>query len=376
MSEITINIKGPAELKLSLTLDPSTTSVADLKSQIQEKTQIESERQRLIYSGKVLKDQDLLNTYKIQNGHTLHLVKGAAKPGAAAAAAATTPAESATARGVPSNLSTGMQYTNNPMAHLESIMGHGTGSINPFAQMPGMSDRNLNDPEAINNLLQDPEVISRTMSMMSPEMIDAAIAANPQLAPMGPQLREMMTSPFFRQMMSNPEMVRSLMQMRGGAGGMPGMPGLPGMGNAAAGGFPAPGSYEGQNNTSESSNTASGSTAGANPAPANPFASLFGGGAPPMGGGANPFGMDPAMLQSLLGGAAPGGLGGFGSPSAAPAAPQDTRPLEERYQSQLLQLNEMGLCDPGQNIRALSMTGGNVNAAVELIFSGRVPPSS
>lgn len=59
------------------------------------------------------------------------------------------------------------------MAHLESIMGHGSGAINPFAQMPGMSDRNLNDPEAINSLLQDPEVISRTMSMMSPEMIDA-----------------------------------------------------------------------------------------------------------------------------------------------------------------------------------------------------------
>jgi hypothetical protein len=28
------------------------------------------------------------------------------------------------------------------------------------------------------------------------------------------------------------------------------------------------------------------------------------------------------------------------------------------------------LCDPQQNIRALSMTGGNVNAAIELIFSG------
>jgi hypothetical protein len=150
---------------------------------------------------------------------------------------------------------------------------------------------------------------------------------------------------------------------------MPGMPGLPGMG--AGGGFPAPGSYDGQNNA-DSGAAASG--AGAAP-PANPFASLFGGGAP--GAGANPFGMDPAMLQNLLGGggagagASPfGGLGGFGAP-AAPAAPQDTRPLEERYQQQLLQLNEMGLCDPGQNIRALSMTGGNVNAAVELIFSGR-----
>lgn len=201
-----------------------------------------------------------------------------------------------------------------------------------------------------------------------------AIAANPQLAPMGPQLREMMSSPFFRQMMSNPEMVRSIMQMRG-AGGMPGMPSLPGMG--AGGGFPAPGSYDGQNSNSDAN--ANAGTTGANP-PANPFASLLGGmgGAP--AGGANPFGMDPAMMQSLLGGMGGGagfggmsggaGFGGFGAP-AAPAAPQDTRPLEERYQSQLLQLNEMGLCDPGQNIRALSMTGGNVNAAIELIFSGR-----
>jgi hypothetical protein len=27
--------------------------------------------------------------------------------------------------------------------------------------------------------------------------------------------------------------------------------------------------------------------------------------------------------------------------------------------------------DPQQNLRALSMTGGNVEAAIELIFSGR-----
>jgi hypothetical protein len=30
-----------------------------------------------------------------------------------------------------------------------------------------------------------------------------------------------------------------------------------------------------------------------------------------------------------------------------------------------------GLIDPQQNIRALQMTGGNVEAAIELIFSGR-----
>lgn len=261
-----------------------------------------------------------------------------------------------------------MQYTNNPMAHLESVMGHGLGGeggFNPFSQIPGMGDRNLNDPEAINSLMQDPEMISRTMSMMTPEMIDAAIAANPQLAGMGPQLREMMSSPFFRQMMSNPEMIRSMMQMRGGGGGgMGGMPGLGGFGGPPGGGFPAPGNYEGENRSISSPSTA-GTQA---PAAANPFASLFGG-APGAGAGAgNPFGMDPAMMQSMLAGMGGAGMGGLGAP---PAAPQDTRPLEERYQSQLLQLNEMGLCDPQQNIRALSMTGGNVNAAIELIFSGR-----
>lgn len=263
-----------------------------------------------------------------------------------------------------------MQYTNNPMAHLESVMGHGLGGeggFNPFSQIPGMGDRNLNDPEAINSLMQDPEMISRTMSMMTPEMIDAAIAANPQLAGMGPQLREMMSSPFFRQMMSNPEMIRSMMQMRGGGGGgLGGMPGLGGFGGAPGGGFPAPGSYEGENRSASTPSTA-GTQA---PAAANPFASLFGGAAGAGAGAGNPFGMDPAMMQSMLAGMG-GGLGLGGGLGAAPSAPQDTRPLEERYQSQLLQLNEMGLCDPQQNIRALSMTGGNVNAAIELIFSGR-----
>ncbi|KAJ9104136.1 hypothetical protein QFC19_004120 [Naganishia cerealis] len=492
--QITINIKGPSELKLSLSINPSTTSVAELKAQVEEKTQIEKDRQRLIYSGKVLKDEDMLSTYKIQNGHTLHLVKGAAKPGSAASSTAptsSTPASSAARTGVPANLSAGMQYANNPMAHLESVMGHGLGGeggFNPFSQIPGMGDRNLNDPEAINSLMQDPEVISRTMSMMTPEMIDAvsrpssivflansiliklpfisclslslrmllhssslgdphpahrdimgaynssgtafcgflaalyacvlttpcrrrftttcfstsllsdppisvsqAIASNPSLAPMGPQLREMMSSPFFRQMMSNPEMVRSIMQMRGGAGGgmggMGGMGGLGGLGGfgglggaGGAGGFPAPGSYDGENrNTSETANNAGSNTTGGNAA-ANPFASLFGAGAGAGtgagtgAGGFNPFGMDPAMMQSMLGGMGSGGFGALGG--ATPQAPQDSRSMEERYQSQLLQLNEMGLCDPQQNIRALSMTGGNVNAAIELIFSGRVPPSS
>jgi len=75
------------------------------------------------------------------------------------------------------------------------------------------------------------------------------------------------------------------------------------------------------------------------------------------------------------------GGGGFG----APPAPRDTRPPEEIYGTQLGQLNAMvssfeqwidetdvnqGLWDAQKNIRALRSTGGNVEAAIELIFSG------
>lgn len=36
------------------------------------------------------------------------------------------------------------------------------------------------------------------------------IASNPQLAAMGPQVRQMMQSPMFRQMISNPETLRAV----------------------------------------------------------------------------------------------------------------------------------------------------------------------
>jgi len=106
----------------------------------------------------VLKDEEPLSTYKVQNGHSLHLVKGAAKPGSTPAAtssatstSAPDAAAAAQARGVPTNLNAGLPYANNPLAQLEGAMGHGFGggTYNPFAQMPGFDGQNLNDPNAV-----------------------------------------------------------------------------------------------------------------------------------------------------------------------------------------------------------------------------------
>ena len=53
---------------------------------------------RLIYSGRVLKDDDTLESYKIASNHTVHMVRGNAPAAASAssATAAATPAAAAT----------------------------------------------------------------------------------------------------------------------------------------------------------------------------------------------------------------------------------------------------------------------------------------
>lgn len=45
-----------------------------------------------------------------------------------------------------------------------------------------------------------------------------------------------------------------------------------------------------------------------------------------------------------------------------------TVPPEERFATQLQQLQEMGFYDRAENIRALLATNGNVNAAVERLL--------
>jgi ubiquilin len=87
------------------------------------------------------------------------------------------------------------------------------------------------------------------------------------------------------------------------------------------------------------------------------------------GGGANPFGAFPQNpagganpFASLV------GNGGFGA--ATPAPPADTRPPEQVYETQLGQLNEMGFYEFERNVSALRRSGGNVQGAIEYLLNG------
>ncbi len=125
-------------------------------------------------------------------------------------------------------------------------------------------------------LMQNPEVQRQMRDMMArPEFIDQMIAMNPQLQGMAPQMREMMRSEQFREMITNPETMQRMTQMSqlmesAGMGGMGGLGGLGGFGagaggnNAGAGShMPPPGAF-GDNNSNNNNATggAQGQTTG------------------------------------------------------------------------------------------------------------------
>ena len=129
---ITFNIKSSSDAKYVLTL-PLSTTVLDLKTKLStpEYADTPPDRQRLIYSGRVLKDADTLASYKIKEGNTVHLVKSAASNQRQNPAnQSSTPNTAApSSQGVPSNLAAGTG--NNPLAGLTGARYAG------LAQLPG-----------------------------------------------------------------------------------------------------------------------------------------------------------------------------------------------------------------------------------------------
>lgn len=468
-TQLTFTVKSSQDAKHSVTISANAT-VADLKAKLSasDYADLPAERQRLIYSGRVLKDPDTLSSYKIKDGHTIHLVKGAesnqrqnpanqggATPSAAAGGAASN---------VPTNIAAGTG-THNPLAQLTGARYAG------FHQLPGAdmfgADGGMGappDPDQLLRLLENPNFAQQmNEAMNNPDVINM-MRNNPMLRN-NPMAQMVFDNPEMRRMLMNPEFIRMQMSMQRNMGGLGG-------GNNA---FPAPGVTDGtqqQTGTQPQNSTLQqpqqqqqqqpnpfgmfGGMGGASGA--NPFAALFGGNpgaaqgttpavTPPVGSAGqgtpaaqgtpgantgaqnqpNPFanlfaGMggqnqaqagsdplaemtrqmmqNPEMMRSAMnmmsnmnsqrpgagqpeGGNALDPFGGFnpsmfggGLPGAGMGQqqqqPADNRPPEERYAEQLQQLNAMGFYEFDRNVRALRMSGGSVEGAVDLLLNGTV----
>lgn len=490
-AQLTFTVKSSADAKYSISMTANST-VADLKTKLStaDFADLPAERQRLIYSGRVLKDNETLASYKIKDGHTIHLVKGAesnsrqnpANQGTTASVG--TQGSGGAAANVPSNLAAGTG-AHNPLAALTGARYAG------FHQLPGAdmfgADGGMGappDPDQLLRLLENPNFAQQmNEAMNNPDVINM-MRNNPMLRN-NPMAQAVFDNPEMRRMLMNPDFIRMQMQMQrsmgGGAqsaflapgatdttpdgqnqnreagegqqgqaqppnpfgnlfGGMRGMGASPSGANpfaalfggnpgAAAGSTPAatpPLGSAGQTGQNTPGQATSPPANAANQQQANPFASLFGamGGAPGAGslGGAqenNPMAemtrqmmQNPEMMRAamnMLGGmnggaaggaalraegaaanpfgagagagagagfnpfAAMGGLGGLGGFGGAPAQqPADNRPPEERYSEQLAQLNAMGFYEFDRNVRALRMSGGSVEGAVEVLLSGSI----
>ncbi|KAJ9079811.1 hypothetical protein DSO57_1031740 [Entomophthora muscae] len=302
-TKFNLNIKQSDGKKLVVTIGGNDT-VLRLKEEIASQTEVTVDRQRLIFAGKVLKDEDPLTMYNIKADQTVHLVRSN-PPGSAARAP---PASTGTAPAAPQVVATPTPQGGAPVNPF---------GANPFGEMGG-------DTSSLQSaLFNDPNYMNMISSLMSnPEVVRGLIQSNPQLQSMGMSAEQisgmmgMLNNPQMREMMNNPQMREMMASMGGGMGGMGGAPGA---GNMFA-------------------------NMGGNP-----------GEAPPAGGMPN--------LAALMGQLGNQGMGGV---PAQPAA--NLPPPEERFQVQLQQLNDMGFYDAQKNIRALLATGGNVHAAVEYLF--------
>eukprot|EP00916_Digyalum_oweni_P027504 GHVL01044995.1.p1 GENE.GHVL01044995.1~~GHVL01044995.1.p1 ORF type:complete len:361 (+),score=70.30 GHVL01044995.1:47-1084(+) len=331
--KVTVTFKVSGGTQFDMELLPSMT-IQDVKNAAEEKCDLKAEHQRLIYKGRILKDADTIETLKVADGHTMHLVKGAG--------AASTPAAQ------PSDISA---ETNAPSVATADISGNAAGTIpsmgnmfpgggadlpamlsSPMIQemmrslqsgggmpagmaqgmnsggMPGAMGGGAPSAQFVSQMLNNPMVQNLMQQLMNnPELMRTMLQNNPLFSQLGgAAVGQTGADPAAAtNRMMDPQMMQSLMQAMGGTGAMGGMPGAPTAG--------AP------DNTNEQPNQM------------NPFFQMM-------------------MNQNS----------GFGGANV----PTDTRPPNERFAVQLSSLRDMGFIDNDANIQALQQSDGDVNTAI------------
>jgi len=238
MSAREISIKATGGEKYTVTVDSEEMTVKQLKEELEKQCNIPADSQRLIYKGYVLRDQRTVDSYSIQNGHTVLLVKGRqADSSSSSSADSTNAATGASASATTNTSSAAITSTSAPSSTTPStttgVAGSqppsGQNNANPLAAMMGMGGlggmggMGMMDPMAMQQqLLQNPDMMREMMNspivqslMSNPELMQQLIMANPQMRQLmesNPQLAHVLNDPqVLRQSMElarNPELMR------------------------------------------------------------------------------------------------------------------------------------------------------------------------
>ena len=148
--QVSFKVKTSSDGNHTITMSEAAT-VLDLKTKLSgdDYEKVPADRQRLIYSGRVMKNEDVLSKYNIKSGNTIHMVKSAQSNVAqnpAASPSAATGAAARSAPGVPTNMAAGT--ANNPLAGLTGARYAGHMAL-PGADMFG-ADGGVSPPQRPN----------------------------------------------------------------------------------------------------------------------------------------------------------------------------------------------------------------------------------
>ncbi|KAL9238478.1 hypothetical protein vseg_012894 [Gypsophila vaccaria] len=199
VDEVAVNIRCSNGTKFAVKTTLNS-SVANFKSVVAQTSDVPAEQQRLIYKGRILKDDQTLASYGLQADHTIHMVRGLAPsastppsgaansvaPGTTPAAARTsTPAENGGlgGAGLGASLFPGLGLGGLGGTGDSGLLGAG---IPDFEQMQRQLNQNPNmmrdimNMPAIQSLMNNPDIM-QNMIMNNPQMREI-IDRNPELA--------------------------------------------------------------------------------------------------------------------------------------------------------------------------------------------------
>ena len=245
---LTLNVKSSTGGKFTVEVESLDENVSALKQRLEQPSGFSADAMRLIYKGRVLKDdermQELCDKHGLESGHTMHLVRGArpvAGAGASTGAATTpagappppppTPASGAADSGAAAPAGAGA--TSFDMFALPGAGGGavaGLGALGGAAAAGGgggggaaapnfqqqLQQQLLANPGAMQELLNSPLMDSMAEN---PELMRSLMMANPQVRDLvneNPEIAHLLSDPTVlrqtMQMMRNPRLMQEMMR--------------------------------------------------------------------------------------------------------------------------------------------------------------------
>ncbi|XP_057492530.1 ubiquitin domain-containing protein DSK2b-like isoform X2 [Actinidia eriantha] len=171
-----IRCSNGSKFSVQISLD---STVGSFKSVLAENSDIPADQQRLIYKGRILKDDQTLESYGLEADHTVHLVRGFAPTAPVTTAGATN-------TGVPNSTPSGVTSVGSDEG---ALGGTGLGS----SLFPGLGFNGLGSSNGLFGT-----------GLPEFEQVQQQLTENPNL------MRELMNMPLVQNLMNNPDIMRNM----------------------------------------------------------------------------------------------------------------------------------------------------------------------